>query len=46
MQKWLLIYRLNDKWHRYVLNSRDKAMTMLNKLSKNPAIDKKELRKL
>lgn len=48
MEKFLLIYRYSNDtaWRKYVLNSRDKAMNMLNKLSKNPAIVEKQLKRL
>jgi hypothetical protein len=42
--KYLIIYKIDNVWKTYIINSYDKALNLLNKLSKNHNITDKQLK--
>lgn len=42
--KYLIIYKIDNQWKNYIVNSYDKALNLLNKLSKNHNITDKQVK--
>lgn len=45
-KSYLIIFKKDNQWRRYVCNSYDKALNLFDKLSGNPKVTEKRLKSL